>query len=207
MSFDELNEILAMPVPPLPVEQKPVADDDDLLRRFIGPNADHYIAIYNTARAENPDKPFRTMRRWSWPAALWFLPWALYRKMWLFGGSMAIAGIILSLLFPSVGTVTGLGLAVVTGFISNGSYLQFATGKIAKLKAISNSEEELLARLHRAGDVSRFGAWFGVIVLVFAESGHLRHGVQRRTQPALIRWRLLTMSWCGSVRSASPARR
>jgi hypothetical protein len=168
MSFDELNEILAMPVPPPVPPEKPVVDDDYLLRRFIGPNADHYIAIYNTARAKNPEKPFSVMRSWSWPAALWFLPWALYRKMWLFGGSMTIVAIILSLLFPSVATVTGLALAVVTGFISNRTYLQLATGKINKLKAISESEEELLARLTRAGDVSHFGAWFGVIVLVFA---------------------------------------
>ncbi len=168
MSFDELNEILAMPVPPLPVEQRPVADDDDLLRKFIGPNADHYIAIYNTARAENPDKPFSRLWSWSWPAALWFLPWALYRKMWLFGGSMAIAGIILALLFPFAATAIGLGLAVVTDFISNRTYLQLATGKIAKLKAKSGSEEEFLVRVHRAGDVSHFGAWFGAIVVVLA---------------------------------------
>jgi hypothetical protein len=167
MSFEQLNEILAMPVPPaLPVEQAPVVDDDYLLRRFIGPGADHYIAIYNAARASNPDKPFSRIRSWSWPAALWFLPWALYRKMWLFGGSMAIAGIILALLFPPAATATGLGLAVLTGFISNRVYLQFATAKIAKLKAISASEQDLLARIHRAGQVSPFGAWFGVVVVV-----------------------------------------
>ena len=50
MSFDRLNEILDMPVPPpLPAEQKPVVDDDYLLRRFIGPEAEHYIAIYGEA--------------------------------------------------------------------------------------------------------------------------------------------------------------
>jgi hypothetical protein len=167
MSFEQLNEILDMPVPPpLPAEQKPVVDDDYLLRRFIGPEAQHYIAIYSEARANNPDKPFKRMWRWSWPAALWFLPWALYRKMWLFGGSMAIAGIILALLFPPAASATGLGLAVLTGFISNRAYLQLATRKIVKLKAISDSEEELLARIHRAGGVSVFGAWFGVVVLV-----------------------------------------
>jgi hypothetical protein len=168
MSLEQLNEILAMPVPPpLPSEQ-PVVDDDDLLRRFIGPSADHYIAIYNTARAKNPEKPFSTMWSWSWPAALWFLPWALYRKMWLFGGGMTIAGIILALLFPAIGNGVGIAVAVVTGVMSNRVYLQLATRKIAKLKAASNSEEELLARVHRAGDVSPFGAWFGVIVLVCA---------------------------------------
>src|SRR4029077_12024131 len=91
MSFEQLNEILAMPVPPLPTEPKPVVDDDFLLRRFIGPNADHYIAIYNTALAKNPRKPFSVMRSWNWPAALFFLPWALYRKMWVFAGSMMLS--------------------------------------------------------------------------------------------------------------------
>jgi hypothetical protein len=150
------------------VAERPIVDDDFLLRRFIGPNADHYIVIYNTARAKNPDQPFGAMRSWSWPAALWFLPWALYRKMWLFGGSVTIAGIILSLLFPSAATAMGIGLAVATGFISNRIYLQLVVRKIAKLKAISDSEGDLLARLDRAGDVSSFGAWFGVVVLVCA---------------------------------------
>ena len=167
MSFEQLNEILDMPVPPpLPAEQTPALDDDGLLRRFIGPEAEHYIAIYNEARANNRDQPFKRMWRWNWPAALWFLPWALYRKMWLFGGSMAIFGIILALLFPPAATVTGLVLAVLTGFVSNRAYLKFATAKIAKLKALSDSEEDLLARIQRAGGVSPFGAWFGVIVIV-----------------------------------------
>ncbi len=167
MSFEQLNEILATPVPPpLPTEPQPVLDHDAMLRRFIGPEAGHYIAIYNEARANNPDQPFKRMWRWNWPAALWFLPWALYRKMWLFGGSMAIFGIIFALLFPAVGTATGLGLAVLTGFISNRAYLQFATAKITKLKARSDSDDELLGRIHRAGGDSPFGAWFGVIVVV-----------------------------------------
>ncbi len=167
MSFEQLNEILSMPVPPpLPGEQQPVVDDDYLLRRFIGPEAAHYVAIYTEARAHSRDDPFKRMWRWSWPAALWFLPWALYRKMWLFGGSVAIFGIILALLFPPAATVTGLGLAVVTGFISNRAYLRFATGKVAKLKAMSDSEEDLLARIHCAGGVSVFGAWFGALVIV-----------------------------------------
>ena len=167
MSLEQLNEILSTPLPPpLPAEQQPVVDDDYLLRRFIGPEAAHYMAIYAEARRNSRDQPFKGLWRWNWPAALWFLPWALYRKMWLFGGSMAIAGIIVALLFPQVATVTGLGLAVVTGFISNRAYLQFAIAKVAKLKTISESEEDLLTRIHQAGGVSAFGAWFGVIVIV-----------------------------------------
>jgi hypothetical protein len=167
MSFEQLNEILAMPVPPpLPAAPQPALDHDELLRQFIGPEAGPYIAIYNEARANHPDKPFTRMWRWSWPAALWFLPWALYRKTWLFGGSVAIGGIILALLFPAAATATGLALAVLTGFISNRAYLQFATAKIAKLKTRSSSEDELLGRIRRAGGVSLFGAWFGVIVVV-----------------------------------------
>ena len=169
MSFDQLNEILAASVPPpLPVEAKPVVDDDYLLRRFFGPDADHYIAIYNAARVTNPDQPLRAVRRWSWPAALCFLPWALYRKMWVFGGSMTIAGILIALLFPPVATVTGLAVAIMTGALSNRVYLKLATRKLAKLKAISESEDELLALIHRVGGVSEAGAWYGVIVLVAA---------------------------------------
>ena len=168
MSFDQLNEILSVPVPPLPAEPNPVVDDDYLLRRFFGPGADHYVAIYNEARAKNPDQPLRAVRRWSWPAALCFLPWALYRKMWVFGGSMTIAGIFVALLFPPVATVSGLAVAAVTGALSNRVYLKLAIDKIAKLKAITESEDELLALVHRAGGVSQAGAWYGAVVIVCA---------------------------------------
>lgn len=167
MSFEQLDQILAVP-PPLPAEPQPAVTDDFLLRHFLGANASHYMEIYYEARARNPAKPLSAMRSWSWPAALFFLPWALYRKMWLFGGGVTIVGIALSLLFPLVSTPIGLGLAVVTGFISNRTYLQLAIRKIDKLKAISASQEELLARVQQAGGVSQFGAWFGVIVIVCA---------------------------------------
>src|SRR4051812_35846107 len=119
MSFEQLDQILAVPPPPLPAEPKPAVNDDFLLRQFIGANASHYMEIYYEARAKNPAKPLGAMLSWSWPAALWFLPWALYRKMWLFGGSVTMVTIVLSLLFPSVSTPIGLGLAVATGFIGN----------------------------------------------------------------------------------------
>src|SRR5947209_6878417 len=124
MSLEQLDKILAMPSP-LPAEPKPVVTDELLLRRFIGPEAHHYMEIYYEALAKNPDRPLGAIRAWSWPAALLFLPWALYRKMWLFAGSVTIVGIILALLFPLLGTPIGLGLAVTTGFISNRVYLQF----------------------------------------------------------------------------------
>jgi len=167
MSLEQLDQVLAS-APPLPPDPQPIVTDELLLRRFIGPEAHHYMEIFYEAQARSPDKPLGAVRAWSWPAALLFLPWALYRKMWLFGGSMTMVGIVLTLLFPPASTPIGLGLAVVTGFIGNRVYLQFAAGKIAKLKAISASEEELLARVQHFGGVSSLGAWFGVIVIVFA---------------------------------------
>lgn len=169
MSFEQLNEILATPVPPLSTEQRPVVDDEYLLRRFIGPNADYYIAIYNTARAKNPDNPFRAMTwSWSWPAALCFLSWAMYRKLWMFGGGVTFVSIVFALLFPSAGSAPSISTALLTGTISNRVYLQSATKTIAKLKATSRSEEELLARVYRAGGVSNVGAWVGASVVVLA---------------------------------------
>ena len=167
MSFEQLNEILAMPVPPpLPAEQPPVVDDDFLLRRFIGPEADHYIAIYNTALAKNPGKPFRVMPGWSWPAALFFLPWALYRKMWAFAGGIMLFTVVLIALLPGSSNYISLASAVGTGLIGNGIYLQFVADKIAKFKTISGSEEELLARIAHTGGVSPAGGWYGVAAMV-----------------------------------------
>jgi len=167
MSFEQLDQVLAT-VPPLPADPKPVVTDELLLRRFIGPEAHHYMEIYYDAKAKNHDKPLSAIRAWSWPAALLFLPWALYRKMWLFGGGMTMIGIVLSLLFPVGSTPIGLGLAVMTGFLSNRIYLQHAVRRIEKLKAISASEDELLERVQWTGGVSVLGAWLGAIAIAFA---------------------------------------
>jgi hypothetical protein len=169
MGFEQLNEIMAQPVPPpLPAGQKAVVGDDYLLWHFIGPSADYYTAIFNAERRQRRGKPIGGLWSWNWPAFLIFLPWALYRKMWLFGGIMTLIAVALALLFPPIALVTSFAVAVVTGIISNGAYLRLATRKIAKLKATSSSDEELLARIHKAGGVSQFGAWFGAIVVVLA---------------------------------------
>jgi hypothetical protein len=168
MSFEQLDEILAMPVPPLPAEPEPVVDDDFLLRRFIGPEADHYIAIYNTALAKKPGKPFSVMWSWNWPAALFFLPWALHRKMWAFAGGVMLSTIVLAELFPKAGGFISLASAVACGMAGNVMYLRFVTNKIAKLKTISDSEEELLALISRVGGVTDAGAWYGAAVMVLA---------------------------------------
>src|SRR3982751_944133 len=99
MSLEQLDQILAA-APPLPPDPKPVVNDELLLRRFIGPEAHHYMEIFYEAQAKNPESPLSAIRDWNWPAALCFLPWALYRKMWLFGGSMTIVGLVLTVLFP-----------------------------------------------------------------------------------------------------------
>src|ERR1700737_3208474 len=100
MPFDRLDEMMAMPVPPpLPAEQQTSAlDDKSLLRRFFGANAAHYLALWNKAEITSPGSPLR-VPSWNWPAALCFLPWALYRKIWLVAGAMTLASVVLSLLF------------------------------------------------------------------------------------------------------------
>lgn len=101
---------------------------------------------------------------WSWPGFLVPFPWALYRKMWSVAAAFAVLPIVVSLVSAtgSVGAYGAFGLSAKV------LYVWHACRKIEKIRAKSGSEAELLAKVDRAGGVSKAGAIFGGIVMACA---------------------------------------
>jgi hypothetical protein len=144
--------------------------DEDLVRRFIGPNQDYYINIWKRNLSQDSRGRFVVARSWNWPAALCFFPWALYRKMWLWAFAVPVATAVVTVVLPSVNSlwahVVALGL---TGWWANAVYLHRAIGKIEKIRSASASEAQMLTQIDKAGGVSRVGAWFGGIAYTLIE--------------------------------------
>jgi hypothetical protein len=144
--------------------------DEDLIRRFIGPNQNYYINIWKRNLSKVPRGRFVMARSWNWPAALCFFPWALYRKMWLWAFAVPVATAVVVVALPSTdhlwAHLVALGL---TGWWANAFYLRRAIGKIEKIRSASVSEAQMLTHLDKAGGVSKVGAWFGGISYTLIE--------------------------------------
>jgi hypothetical protein len=142
--------------------------DVELLRRFIGPNANYYVDIWKVNRSRNAGR-FVMRPSWNWAAAMFFWPWALYRKMWLW----AFLGFLLFHIPGLSGNeylVLSIPMSVVTGLFGNGLYLRHALARIAKIKTTSTSKDELLERVEKAGGVSKAAVWlsFGMVIALVA---------------------------------------
>jgi hypothetical protein len=144
--------------------------NEDLIRRFIGPNQNYYINIWKRNLSKVQRGRFVMARSWNWPAALCFFPWALYRKMWLWAFAVPLATAVVAVALPPsdhlFAHLVGMGL---TGWWANALYLRRAIGKIEKLRSASASEAQMLTHLDKAGGVSKVGAWFGGISFTLIE--------------------------------------
>ena len=153
----------------IPDQTAASVSDEQLLRRFIGPNANYYIDIWKRNLSKDAERRFRMRPSWNWAAALLLWTWTLYRKMWLLAFLEFLLMHVLSA-FRSEGLVLSILMSVVAGVYGNSLYLRHALARIAKIRATSESDEELLKRLEKAGGGSRVAVWssFGAIVaLVF----------------------------------------
>lgn len=135
--------------------------DEDLIRRFIGPNQNYYINIWKRNLSKVQRGRFVMARSWNWPAALCFFPWALYRKMWLWALAVPVATVVIAVVLPTTGPWPHFFAMGLTGWWANALYLRRAIGKIENLRSASGSEAQMLTRLDKTGGVSRVGAWFG----------------------------------------------
>src|SRR5262245_30349259 len=138
---------------------------------YVGPNA---LAYWSAWRRD-------AVSVWSfnWAAALFSLSWLLYRKLFVEAlvllGGMAGLGVALRWLgragvdIPgSTGLMTELGVAVATGILGNGLYLQRTRAPIARARAQAPDEAQRTELLMQWGGTSRLWAAVGVLISLWA---------------------------------------
>lgn len=141
-------------------EVEPVLLDEDLLRLYVGPNADNFVKIYR-AQVEK-----RSIFSFNWPVFFLPLPWLFYRKLYLVGACVLLIPIVMIVIFPGLSDVSLTGVAAVLAVSGNAIYVGSATRRIQKLKALDLSSEELRDRVRAAGGTSSGGAAFGALIFV-----------------------------------------
>jgi hypothetical protein len=131
----------------------------EMLRLFVGPNADKFLKIYRAQRDGKRAFSF------NWVVLLAALPWFFYRKLYVIGVGLLLVPIIVVVIFPKLSGVGTTGFAAALAVLANMLYVQIALRRIKKLKALNLSPAERDERIRKAGGTSPAGAVFGTLIL------------------------------------------
>ncbi len=155
----ESQETAAAEPDPVPLAQT----DADLLRSFIGPNADRYLETFK--KFTGPAGP-KFALTWHWPAFVFepFL-WFLYRKMYVYALIYAIGPAMAFYMTQDLSA--DIIWRIIAGASANYIYFWHAKEQLAKIKSErsmgTESRQKLLGEL---GGVQPYVVWVGVGLLV-----------------------------------------
>jgi hypothetical protein len=145
------------------------AGDEELLRAFAGPNADHYLGRWRRGDGGG----------WHWPAFLFNAVWLAYRKMWgLAGGFLGAVLLLLvvsafSMIVYLVLLVPLIAAAAWLGLNASRLYRRHAEAQLAQAGAAAPDRAAVLQRVRAAGGVS-VPAMIGAILILFVTSFAIR---------------------------------
>ncbi|MCW5797805.1 MAG: zincribbon2 domain-containing protein [Nitrospira sp.] len=137
--------------------------DTELLKAFIGPNADRYLETFK--KFSGPSGPQFALT-WHWPAFLFepFL-WFLYRKMYVYALIYAIGPAMAFYITQDLSA--DIVWRVIAGGSANYIYFWHAKEQLAKIKSERNTGGETRQQmLGELGGVQPYVVWVGVGLLV-----------------------------------------
>ena len=112
------------------INPPPLMDDTELMRAFIGPNADRYLEHFKKFTLTGTPRFNLT---WNWPAFL-FVPflWFLYRKMYLYAAVYAVGPMISTFITGDMSI--GIAWSIIAGATGNYIYYWHCREQIAEIK-------------------------------------------------------------------------
>ena len=158
--------------------------DEQLMRTFVGPNADYYLGKWRAMEAQN--KAFS----WNWAAFLLSIYWLAYRKMFqpaLIAAGAVLLLVIVGMLVPAIAALTNLlvlGVAGGVGWRGNTLYRDHVRGSLARIEAVNPEPQARLASAQSQGGVSMPAA-LGLLAVWLVVVGGLSYLQIVRAQAAL----------------------
>ncbi|MCQ8279728.1 DUF2628 domain-containing protein [Acetobacteraceae bacterium KSS8] len=135
------------------------AERRDELRRYIGPNADSFLPVYDRMQAKQSSALPWT--GFCWPAFFLGPVWFFYRKLWLFAG--LLCAIILAVaLIPKLPPISGLIVSFISARMARWLYLTDAMKRLEALRETGQINRP--GAIERAGGVSKPAAWISGII-------------------------------------------
>lgn len=140
-----------------------IQHDEALWRQFLGPNADHYLAVFKKFSSNGQPK---FALSWNWPAFLYisFL-WFLYRKMYLHAFVYAVGPMISTYLTGDFSA--GIVWSIMAGATANYLYYWHCRehiGAIKKADRMDPTAQE--TALRESGGVQTYVIWVGVFFYI-----------------------------------------
>ncbi len=134
------------------------------LLAFVGENAGYYEMAWFSS-----DRP-----KFNWVAALFPLPWLVYRKMYgvagVFFANLVIVGGVLSIFLSEI--VISVLAGAICGFLGNRWYFKHVHRKVALVQSKESTKEKRLEILARRGDVNLGGAiavaFIGLVLVILS---------------------------------------
>lgn len=134
---------------------------EDDLRLYLGPNPRPYVAYWERARKSG--HPF--VWGWNWWGLLFPIPWLFYRKIWAVGAAVVMLPVLLDAML-GFGSEAGILLATLIAAGGKALVIERAERKSRAIDALGLLSQDSIARLRRAGGVSRPGAMIGALMMI-----------------------------------------
>ena len=134
---------------------------EDDLRLYLGPNPRPYVAYWERARRSG--HPF--VWGWNWWGLLFPIPWLFYRKIWAVGAAVVMLPVLLDAML-GFGSEAGIILATLIAAGGKALVIERAERKSQAIDALGLLTQDSIARLRRAGGVSRPGAVIGTLMML-----------------------------------------
>ena len=136
---------------------------DEMLKTFIGPNADYYIG------ARDKD----TILGWHWPIFLFIIPWLAYRKLYWFVLLVLFVQFIMPLFGWNLSFTIQLAIFFYAATTARYYYYVYAVQTIAKINKKTQDSLERDRLYRRKGGVSIAASIIFGIVIVLGTAWHI----------------------------------
>jgi hypothetical protein len=176
------------PVPAAPAVATPTPSagrpEEQLMRAFVGPNADFYLGKWRTMEAQA--KPYS----WNWAAFLLSIYWMAYRKMFqpaLIAAGAVLLLVIVGMLMPAIAALTNILVLVVAGGVGwrgNTLYRDHVRRSLTGIEAANHDPQARFASAQAQGGVSMPAA-LGLLAVWLVVVGGLSYFQVVRAQAAL----------------------
>ena len=130
------------------------------LAAYFGPNAEHYLRVYDKMRRSSNN----SATSWSWVGFFAPLAWLCYRKQYVFAAGLV--AVVMAVSFVLDQDASGAIVSVIVAMQAKGWYVKKALARLAKADDLGLAGGERADYLRRAGGVSPVAGTLAGLVYV-----------------------------------------
>lgn len=145
--------------------------EEEMLRIYIGPNADKFLELRKENRKAKKVKKKRSFFA-LFNITVFFIPlaWLYYRKMYVLGTCFFIPYIAVSITHPDLSNSFFVAFGIIAAIAANHIYLVRAQKHVTDIKETGIPHHEMSQHLKKTGGTSKIGAVIGVFITIICST-------------------------------------